>query len=168
MQLSGSAEFAQSVCATRSRRRRPSPFSSHFPCRLCRRAKNRLAHPAYYSGEHRYSSNSYRENTAFAVLPNSLDRLPILRRISTGRQARFTFVPATQIFPLHGMSIAALARKAFSTCSKKKTGTRAWNSSGSFTRRTVESAGPSTRYVYRPVMAGYRVQGSSTRLSSKK
>lgn len=102
------------------------------------------------------------------MLPNSLDRLPILRRISTGRQARFTFVPATQIFPLHGMSIAPLARKAFSTCSKKKRGREPGIASGSFTRRTAESAGPSTSYVYRPVMAGYQVQGSSTRLSSKK
>lgn len=80
-----------------------------------------------------------REITAFAVLPNSLDRLPILRRISTGRQARCTFVPATQIFPLYGMSIGALARKAFSTCSKKKT----WDESLELPRAALR-AGPSS------------------------
>lgn len=80
-----------------------------------------------------------RENTAFAVLPNSLDRLPILRRISTGRQARCTFVPATQIFPLYGMSIGALARKAFSTCSKKKS----WDESLELPRAALR-AGPSS------------------------
>lgn len=59
LQLSGSAaENSRRASAQGILDGAARAFLESFPFRLCRRAKNRLAAPAYYSGEHRYSSNS--------------------------------------------------------------------------------------------------------------